>query len=243
MVPILIGNLMRKTLLEIVQEILNDMDSDSVNSIDDTEEALQVASIVRTTYEKLIASRDDWPFLRTLTHLTSATADNPTRMRVPTAMSKVEWVKYRKKAITYLPPEEFKHLLDTRTELTAVVDEDGYGLNADPTYWTSYDEDYIYFDSYDLETEAYLLGATSAVYGIVIPTWVHDNTAYPTLPTKMFPGFIADAKGTAFLALKQQANAKEEEYAKRSFSRFQRTAWRNREAQPSTNQGVNYGRR
>ncbi len=41
---------MKYTLLEIVQEILSDMDSDEVNSIDDTTESEQVATIVKSTY-------------------------------------------------------------------------------------------------------------------------------------------------------------------------------------------------
>lgn len=40
----------KRTLLDIVQEILNDMDSDEVTSINDTIESLQVANIVRSCY-------------------------------------------------------------------------------------------------------------------------------------------------------------------------------------------------
>ncbi len=41
---------MRRTLLDMVQEILSDMDSDEVESIDDTVEAEQVVSILKSTY-------------------------------------------------------------------------------------------------------------------------------------------------------------------------------------------------
>ena len=40
----------KMTVLEMVQDILNDMDSDEVNSINDTIEAQQVANTVRTVY-------------------------------------------------------------------------------------------------------------------------------------------------------------------------------------------------
>jgi hypothetical protein len=234
---------MQKTLLEIVQDILNDMDSDSVNSIDDTEEARQVAQIVRTTYEKWLAARDDWPFLRTLSQLTGlGDLDNPTKMQIPEDMTKVEWVKYNKKDVTYLPPKEFKDMLDTRTETTDIVDANGYILNADPTYWTSYDEEYIHFDGYDSAVDTTLQQSKSVVYGLITPDWEHEDQFTPVLPAKMFPAFIADAKGTAFLALKQQAQAKEEEYARKSFSRFQKSSFRNRQAEPKTNENVDYGR-
>ena len=39
----------KKNLLEIVQNILSDMDSEEVNTISDTVEAMQVAQIVETT--------------------------------------------------------------------------------------------------------------------------------------------------------------------------------------------------
>ena len=47
----------KQTLLEMTQNILSDMDSDEVNGIADTTEAMQVATIIRTTYYDLIANR------------------------------------------------------------------------------------------------------------------------------------------------------------------------------------------
>ena len=41
----------KMTLLAMVQDILNDMDGDEVNSISDTVEAEQVAQIIKTTYD------------------------------------------------------------------------------------------------------------------------------------------------------------------------------------------------
>ena len=42
------------TVLEIVQNILSDLNSEEVNSISDTIEADQVAEIVKTTYLDLV---------------------------------------------------------------------------------------------------------------------------------------------------------------------------------------------
>ena len=49
---------MKSTLLQIVQSILSDMDSEDVNSSTDTVEAQQVASVVEDTYFNIIAARD-----------------------------------------------------------------------------------------------------------------------------------------------------------------------------------------
>ena len=50
------------TLLEIVQDILSDMDSDEVNSINDSVESLQVAQIVKTAYYNIVDGKD-YPWL------------------------------------------------------------------------------------------------------------------------------------------------------------------------------------
>ena len=46
----------KMTLLEITQDIMSDMDSDNVNSINDSVEALQVAQVVKTTYYNIISN-------------------------------------------------------------------------------------------------------------------------------------------------------------------------------------------
>ncbi len=49
---------MQMTLLELVQSIPSDLDSEDVNSISDTIEAEQIASVVRDTYYNIIAGRE-----------------------------------------------------------------------------------------------------------------------------------------------------------------------------------------
>ena len=56
---------MQMTLLEMVQDILNDIDSDPVNSIDDTEESVQIAQIIKTSYFALSTNRN-WPHQKKL---------------------------------------------------------------------------------------------------------------------------------------------------------------------------------
>lgn len=47
---------MPKPLIEYVQDILSSMDSDEVNSISDTVESMQVATILKNCYEELVAN-------------------------------------------------------------------------------------------------------------------------------------------------------------------------------------------
>lgn len=48
----------KMNLLELVQDILNDLNADNVNSIDDTIESQQVAQIVKSTYFALMHVRN-----------------------------------------------------------------------------------------------------------------------------------------------------------------------------------------
>ena len=65
---------MRNTLLQMVQSILSDMDSEAVNSISDTVEAEQVASVIQETFFNIVAARYI-PEHRPLIKLTSGTGN------------------------------------------------------------------------------------------------------------------------------------------------------------------------
>jgi hypothetical protein len=234
---------MQMTLLQMVQNIMAAMDSDAVNSIDDTTESLQVADAVKEAYFDLVTQRD-WPFLKSLTTLTGlGDTDNPTKMRIPTTVNKVLWIRYNKKPVEYMPPSEFKKMIDERVEATGVVGADGYIINADPQYWTTYDDDYIIFDGYNSDEDSTLQESKSSAYVVVIPEWEAVDGFVPTLPAKMFPTLLADAKGSCFLNLKQQANAKEETKARRGRSRFQNEASRTEAGEWGYGRNINYGRK
>ena len=114
----------KMTLLEIVQDILSDMDSDEVNSINDSVESLQVAQIVKSTYYNIIDGKD-YPWLKELFQLNaSGVASKPTFMSLPSTVIDLEWIKYNKikvgetkalyKKIIYKTPEDFLAITDLR---------------------------------------------------------------------------------------------------------------------------------
>lgn len=90
---------MKFTVLEIVQDILSAMDSDEVNSINDTIEAQQVAKIVKNSYNDIISTLDlpDEFFLFQLD--ASGDVSQPTVMYVPDAYEGTQWIKYNKKGV------------------------------------------------------------------------------------------------------------------------------------------------
>jgi hypothetical protein len=233
----------KMTLLEMVANILNAMDSDEVNSIDDTVESAQVAEFVKECFSDLMTQRQ-WPFLRTFTAF-DGLGDTalPTTMQMQEGLNKVLWVKYNKKKVTYLDPEEFQELLDNREELADVVDSNGYVLNRDPIYWTTYDDKYAVFDGYDSAAEATLQTSNSSVYGVKVAEWTHEDNFIPDMPEKFFPTLLAEAKATCFLNMKQQANGREERKAQRGRVMLNNEVWRAADGEAKYNRKVNYGRR
>jgi len=231
------------SLLDMTQNILSALDSDPVSSIDETVEAVQVAELVKESYFHIVSQRD-WPFLFVLGSLTAlGDVNNPTKMQIPATYNKIKWIKYNKKEVSYLPPEDFQFMIDNRVEQTGVVNSSGYVINADPVYWTSFDDNYILFDGYDSAEESTLQQANCVVYGTQQASWTHTDTFTPSLPEKFFPTLLAEAKAQAFANLKQQSNQREETKAKRGMMSMRNEAWKNEEGEAKYNTRVNYGRK
>lgn len=231
------------TLLDMTQSILSAMDSDPVNSIDDTVESVQVADLVKEAYFDLISQRD-WPFTFALQQLQGlGNTSTPTTMKMPDGWNKVKWLKYNKKEVEYVDPTEFKHLIDTRTVTPNVVDANGYIINSDPAYWTSFDDVFVVFDGYNAAVESTLVAVKSTAYVSLAATWTHSDTFIPNIPDKFFPTLLAEAKSQAFVNLKQQSNAREERKAQRGRVIMRNEAWRNENGEIKYNNKVNYGRK
>jgi len=232
------------TLLRIVQDILSDLDSDEVNSISDTTESLQVAQIVETTYFNIIDGKD-WPHLYQFFQLEASGDINlPTHMRLPDNAIYLSYIKYNKKGaedtynklvdVTYKTPQEFMRLLDTRhsdaTNVISVTDSTGVLLNiindTPPTYYTSFDNEHVVFDSYDAEVDDTLMSSKTQAYGKVYPTWTADDSFVPDLPIQSFSYLLNEAKSVAFVALKQMPNPKAEQHSVTQRRRMSQEAWR-----------------
>ena len=237
---------MEMTVIQMVQSVLNDMDSDEVNSINDTLEALQVASILRDTYFELIARRT-WPHLRSLCTLDGvADVNKPNYLQIPSDVSELTLIKYNcKKAsetdsdyqdLTYLEPDVFlakaNQLRESQSNVTQITDTSGVKFNirndVSPRFWTSFDDEYIICDSYDSAVDNTLQGSKTQAVAYRIPSWTNLDSFTPDLPEEAFPLLLAETKSTAFLALKQVANEKSEQISKRQQRRLSRKGWKGR---------------
>lgn len=222
------------TLLEMVVDILSDSGSDIINSISDTEESQQVAQIIKTTYYEMM-SKKNWPHLKTLTQLdTPSDITLPIVMQVPSETKEIINIRYNKiksggtkddfKEIKYLEPDHFLAYINTRDsskdEIVEITINDGAKLlinnSQGPSYWTTFDEFNIIFDSFDSDVESFLTNDKTQV--LLYKTgglWESVDSFIPNLPAEFFPALLAEAKSIAFYVLKQELNEKAEQQSKR----------------------------
>ena len=234
---------MKMTLLAMVQDILNDMDSDAVNSITDTVESLQVAQIVKTTFYEMW-SRRLWAHDHKLGLLESVSdSELPNYLKVPENVGTVKLIKYnrrkinetrrRMKEMKYLFPDEFLAKSEGRDSdqenITVVQDTGGSYLNIrndrQPEYYTSFDDEFVVFDAWDRAIESTVQGKESQVHFTEIPPWSMADGFVPAIKAKIFPALLAEAKSVATLKLKEEADDKAEQQSVRQQRRMSLEGW------------------
>lgn len=236
-------NVMKMSLLDMVQDILSDMDSDLVNSIDDTPESQQVAQIIKTTYNDLMTTME-WPHLSTLTQLNAATVPLPTHCSLPLNVMEMQLVRYDKARlgdtvpkyddVHYLYPEEFLKKLQYRkpseSNVDIVVDPSGVSLfiinDKAPQYWTSFDDNTLVFDSYDSDVDTFLQNSKFVIMAKRQPTFEMTDDFIPDLPAESFSLLLAEAKSRSAIRLMQEPDQKAEQQATRSRVHLSRKNWR-----------------
>lgn len=235
---------MKMTLLEIVVDILNDMDSDEVNSIDDTMEAQQVAQIVKSTYFAII-SHKNWPHLKKGISLEASGDDAyPTHMKLSDNVKELSFINYNKaklgetrkiyQSVRWVEPEDFLRHTNQRNSdepnIDIITDYSGIELlirnDQQPTYYTSFDDTHIVFDSYDSAVDDTLQESKVQAQGYVNPTWVVADDFTPDLPEEAFTYLLEEAKSRAFIKLKQTQDPKAEQESVRQARWLSRKDWR-----------------
>lgn len=253
----------------MVQNIMSAMDSDEIDSITDTVEGEQVATVIRDTYWQLVENRLI-PEHKELFQLTSAGATAKVYMLVPSTVGKIDWIKYNIIEsggannnfvdIPYKEPADFMDILTARTNsdsnIISATDPntsialDMFQNDKRPEWWTSFDDEYICFDSYDAVVDSSgLVGTKTLCHGVVIPTFsVTDavtDAFQPDLDDNLFPLLLAEAKSTCFMNIKQTQNPKIEKQARdqKVFSQNDRQRTLQAQKKDTGSSGPNYGRR
>lgn len=247
----------KMTLLEICQDILNDLNADGVNSIDDTIESQQVAQIVKSTYFALMHVRN-WKGNQQLLNLIASGDDAlPTHVTLPENLSELSFINYdchlesdtRKvyRNVRYVYPDEFlrrqNQYDDTVDYIDVIQDPSGVELlirnDMPPTYWTSFDDKVIVFDSYNKDVEDTIQSSKIQAMGFVTPTWLPEDDFIPVLPEEAFTLLLEEAKSRASIKLNQTADQKAEQEAVRQNRWLAGKQWRAHKGARTPN----YGRR
>lgn len=221
------------------------MDSDEVNSVNDTLESTQVAEVIESTYYNIVNGKD-WPWMFKLFTLeASGSISTPTHMRLPDSCQEIKWLKYDKRTSTdtkdkflsvmYRDPEEFMEIVNSRDETDTTVDTivdpvSSVNIkivnNTAPTYYTSFDNEHIIFDSYDVAVESTLTASNTQCFGKIEPTFTISDSFVPDLPTNMFSYLLDEAKAVCFVELKQTQNPKAEQHSISQRRRASQDSWR-----------------
>lgn len=233
----------KRTLLDIVQDILYDMNADEVNSISDTEDAEQVARIVRSTYRALI-TKNTWPHTRRALTINARSDSNfPTHMIVKDELKELIGINYNKqnvgetrkyyRPIKYLEPDEFLRKTNLRNnddaDVDIIVDDSGIDLliknDKHPDYFTSLDDVNIIFDSYDSSVDSTLQESKVQAQGYIIPDFELRDNFVPDLPVDAFSLLLEESTSRAQFKMRQLVDNKAEQESGRQMRRQSRKSW------------------
>lgn len=249
----------KKTLIDMVQQILSDADGDAVNSITDTVESDQAARVIRDVFDTIVDIHD-LHHTKTNKQLTATSGTTPNVMTRPEGFYNIEWIKYDKRVsaggdakyldVTFMEPYDFMNLSSSRTASDSAVEEvtldSGYVMlvrnNKAPTYWTmmeGYDD--IIFDAYDSSLETNLQASKTVAYGVQKPTLTLADSTAPDLPNHLYTLLTKEARAMYFDLYKDGITAEIDRTRRRAEVRAQRL--RRIAKNQDNNTGPNYGRK
>jgi hypothetical protein len=219
---------MKFTLLEMVQEILQSMESDEVNSIDDTVESYAVAVLIRSVFYDLAIDLGLPEHEGLFELIASGDSTKPVLMTVPSGVSLVRNIKYNNKLTseTYANYKEvsfknFEDFLVDQTTLTGQSSNVGqmtftsngdsfevmYRTDKMPQFYTTMDDNQLIFDSYDSTEDTTLQKSKTMCMGVIYPTFDLTDNFTPDIDPPQFSLLKNRAKVRAFAELKQAQNA------------------------------------
>lgn len=256
----------KRTLLEMVQSIMSDMDSDAVTSINDTVESLQVASVIRDVYEQIVTDTaiPEEQTLRQLSTIDLGThAGALNYFQIPTDVERFYWLQYdihdvgqtdqAMHDLDYMEPHDFVKMVNRNVAGTDTVQvtDPGSGFSyhvpklVAPRWYTVFNDLYVAVDAINTLVDAtQVLGTKTLTMSQVTPAWTNSDSFIPPLDDNMFPLLLAEAKSTCFVNLKQQANPKIDKQARTQGVKLQYSKYKSQAAQKGRtgSPGPNYGR-
>ena len=210
---------MKSTLLQVVQSILSDMDSENVNSLSDTVEAQQIASVVEDTYFNIIAARDIPEHNKLIALVSLSDNARPTHFTYPARTKELIRLDYNigtassqdYREIVYVSPLEFIDRM-SETDLKVTTVDQSMELfvanDTDPSYYTSFNDNHIIMNSYDVSVEAHLAANKTRAFCSIYPTFSQTDSFAIDLDQTLMPLLLAEAKSTCMSLFKGGSDPK-----------------------------------
>lgn len=193
---------MKYTLLDLTQKILSALDANNIDTLEDGDvEAEQVVMIINRVYNEILSKRN-WPFLKK--RGTLIPGENPWELKVPEYYTTISELRYKTSKIKYVDNTTFSDIIFSRN-----IEEDNINSNyiqtdKDPSFYTTYDNITLVFDSYDSNVESNLIESNSYIVYNKLPSseLFYDNDV-PELPYRFHSVLLNGALAVAFTELKQ----------------------------------------
>ena len=220
----------KRTILTLVQEIGEGIDTDEIDSLNETEEVVRIVNILEQTLKEVL-DRKTWEFMKGKVRQLDARVDATqlNTLLIPADVTRITCLRYKDDFgkfydVTYMTACDFIAMMQARTateaDITAIANSDGVELNVrttvPPQNWTSFDEETITFDSYNVATGSGNLIADSVIIADVMPvTDFTDPTAVLNIPERMETLVFNEALVTCNYRLRQTADPRADRVARR----------------------------
>lgn len=223
----------------MTRDILSSLDYDDVSSINETDEALQVARVIKESFEYIIDqySLRDEEALFNVSNFSSNVIGT-----LPSNVSRVYAVKYdtsndptgdiRYSNVTYLEPSDFLKITDSRSSTATNTDEltlQGTKTfiynDRQPLYYTTFDNHSVVFDAYNSSVDASgLVSAKTKLMGATQPSFsMTDSFSFPELSDSMISFLYNESKSLAWQELKETTTQRTENRRRKQEIRTQKT--------------------
>ncbi len=228
---------MKYTLLELVQRVLSSIGSDEVDSISDTEESMTVAEIIKECYFDIVG-RHELPEHHDVFQLVaSGDSSKPVLMTLPSRALDLQRLLYTTTDdanntslydVNFVTFDEFiqytGNLSEDADEVDSMTVQNSLGQSftfkfmndRPPTFYTTYNDRQIIFDSFDIVDSATLVGAKTLCYGNIEPEFELQDNYIPDIDAKQFQLLLQAAKSTASIEIRQVENPRSERKERRN---------------------------
>lgn len=205
---------MNYTLLKVVQKTLDAMDSDSVNSIFDTDESEQVVSIIEEVFNEMIIKEDGHiTQFGELESLSDPSKPNFLKSKVDTYG--IQKIYYNEKEVEYISNDDYvkRYIGDStgnKTKLNGLY----FSYDKQPTVCTSFNDNELVFNSVDGLENSTLQGSKSNAILKVIPAFIEEDDFVIPIPEDSLVSFMAEVKIACFQYIQGERSSIDEQNAR-----------------------------